>query len=284
MEDTYRRSLIVESEQPVASMEAARSASVPLLNRPNEELLPRHITNAKTPRNKWLDKLHIGKSSTKKKTRLEIPNFEDSPGLAQKVEKELKHRSREEPTQELFVEEAVEAISKPTLRVQIDAPTDQDVVNRASSIYPSPVGTPIHESPPIFDRLSLAVSPQFIGANHNHTFTFGSRLSATSYFGSTADQANSNNLVPNQALVASSPLSGDLHISHSPARNGTAVVDRLKASFRARETFYGPEEGDITGRFSIFSYEEKEKVTNDRPKSDPSKHSSTGLLESVRVY
>ncbi|KAK9895296.1 hypothetical protein P389DRAFT_211905 [Cystobasidium minutum MCA 4210] len=272
MEDTYRRSLIVESEHTinaVSSIEVMRSASVPLLCRPDEEPVSCKLPSAKFHRNKWLDRLNIGKSSTsKRKTRLEIPNIENSPGLVEKVEKELKHRTREEQTVHEPLIEVEQALAKPTLRVQIDAPTEQDETNRASSVYPSPAATPIYEAPPFFDRLSLAVSPQFVGANHNHTFTFGTRLSATSYFGSTEPSA-AVGLGGNQALVASSPLSGDLHISHSPARNGAAVVDALNASFRARETLYGPDEGDITGRFSIFSYEEKEKVNNDRPKSDP---------------
>jgi hypothetical protein len=229
MEDTYRRSLIVESENNASNtegLETARSASVPLLNRPTGDGIIEQANVGKTPRNKWLEQLHIGKSSTKRKTRLEIPSFEDSPGLSERVQRELKRRSLEE-TPLPIDKHGTEFSSRPTLRVQIEPPAEQE-------------------------ELSLAVSPQFIGANHNHTFTFGSRTSATSYFGETS---LSHLGIPQQALVASSPLSGDLHISHSPSRNGIAVVDRLNASFRERENAHDMLDGDITGRLSIFSHE-----------------------------
>lgn len=283
MEETYRRSLIVESERTAAggvevTIETARSASVPLLNRPLDAI--DESTNiGKTPRNKWLNKLHLGKSSSKRKPRLDIPSFEDSPSLAEKVENELKRRSLDE--NQLPPRGDPEITSRPTLRVQIEPPPEQEEIDRLSALYPSPVATPTYEGSPIIDRLSLAVSPQFIGVNQNHTFTFGTRSS--SYFGDVTNLQHAS-LMPHQALVASSPLSGDLHISNSPARNGTDVVDRLNASFREREIAQDTHDGDVTGRFSIFSYEEKAKITNERPKSDPSESYSTMyLMVTVKV-
>lgn len=269
MEDTYRRSLIVEIEKHANSMEVnevARSASVPLLNRSVAECTVEQANIGNTPRNKWLEKLHIGKSSTKRKTRLEIPSFEDSPGLSERVEQELRRRSLKETSVSLN-EFVTESSTRPTLRVRIEPPSEQEELHRRSFLRPSPLATPTFEGPSAIDRLSLAVSPQFIGANHNHTFTFGSRTSATSYFGETS---LTHLGIPRQALIASSPLSGDLHISHSPSRNGSAVVEHLNASFRERENSQDVLDGDLTGRFSIFSYEDKVKVTSERPKSDPS--------------
>lgn len=273
MEDTYRRSLIVQSEQTsnIAEIkETARSASVPLLDRPETPSSDNGNIVGKTPRNKWLNRLNIGKSSAKRRTRLEIPSFEDSPGLTEKVEQELKRRSLEETPPPFLADEA-SVDSRPTLRVQIEPPAEQEELHSTSLHHLSPLATPTFENAPTFDRLSLAVSPRFVGLNHNHTFTFGSsRNSTSSYFGDFTTSSSSHLGTPQQALVASSPFSGDLHISHSPARNGIAVVDQLNASFREREIANEVIDGDVTGRFSIFTYEEKIKVTNDRPKSDPS--------------
>lgn len=271
MEETYRRSLVVQSDQTTNPLEAgdtARSASVPLLDRPEVPSFEDAKTAGKTPRNKWLHRLNIGKSSSKRRSELQIPRFQDSPGLTEKVEEELKRRSSEQ-TQPISLMGDAPVHPRPTLRVQIEPPPEQEEVHRASQICPSPLATPVFEYRPTFDRLSLAVCPRFVGADHNHTFTFGSRRnSATSYFGDTI--ASSQFGTPQQALVASSPLSGDLHISCSPARNGIAVIDHLNASSREREAANEVLDGDVTGRFSIFTYEEKIKVTNDRPKSDPS--------------
>lgn len=62
----------------------------------------------KTPKQNWLGRLHIGRSSGKKKVRLEIPSFEavDSPSFQQSVDAEL--TSRNEQGKVLLCEESVQ--------------------------------------------------------------------------------------------------------------------------------------------------------------------------------
>lgn len=204
------------------------------------------FTSTKTPKSaRWLDRLHIGRSSTKKKAaRLEIPSFE-SPTLSVKVEKELERRNVLSEYRGEATRCALVTYAKRRHHAMHSAIT-------ATSPMPELVTTPVEEiaSTPLEvlfqpERLSVAVS-------HLSVCTQPSPR-RKSYF-------------PQQALVASSPLSGDLHLGASPARS--KQLNGLNASKLSVR-------GDETGNYSIVSIGDNWRHSycekgSKRPRSDPS--------------
>ena len=78
------------------------------------------------------------------------------------------------------------------------------------------------------------------------------------------DPRPSSGYFPAQAVVASSPMSGDLHLGSSPARSPAHIAIRAC------------EEEEHTSRHSMFSQDGAKKKASTRPRSDPSEPKRLG--------
>lgn len=114
--------------------------------------------------------------------------------------------------------------------------------------------TPIIEIPPAIEQSSSAVA-----ASSVQTPLTPGRLSPYESL-----QPSSGSYFPTQAIVTSSPYSGDLHLGQSPARGPAHLA--IKASV-----------ADDTAKFSIFSAEEKLKIST-RPQSGSSEPATSELI------
>lgn len=197
-------------------------------------------TTVKTPKSSgWFGKLAIGRSSSKKKARQELPSFLPPSDEHEKLQPEFESSS--DVTGTLSLETASYHEHDAAVEMRKLA-VGSDMKRSLAEIFTVPA-TPLVVTP-------LIEEPPYKAPNRQEQT---SRLSAYSV---NLGHSPVREYFPNQALVASSPMSGDLHIVSSPARQAQAAM-MLKSSMTV--------DHDLTQTSTVFDKTKK----SERPTSEP---------------